>query len=611
MDSAAKYRSALLNVASAASDFGLALENCARCKGSGSAADGLLAAGGLHFLVANHQLILAQSIDTAFETPVSKEIEKFTSRQRENDAVFQKQIKQKTRLLRKREKDNLRQSKLKIRNLQTYRNSLLELTTQIDDIDSLKYRYYQSSYDLVQDTSLRILSRSGSVVRAQVEIYEGIARKGWSGGGLDDLIAACPDPFTPEEVEEEEETSTVSKLASLLGNVNDDKIRKNSATNDQQKGEFYTSINSSDPFKHPNSLTSSIPSSSQFTSRLNISHALSHSIGPGAGPGSGPYSNGDHPRSQQTITSILPSHSILSNKRIGTPLLSRTNSQKAQTQPSIQSRSSSNSTSIHSESTDTERPADTSDFYKASNSSGSPGSNFIYSPFNASLQQSNRNESKTSLCISTTDDKSAATVTRINEHPIYASQGKPDSESRSKNVNNFINSLNNLGITSSSQEKSQSPYAGENKIETNNDNNEFDNGNVTETETETEIGTTVGGKGLVRDSLDSISADSSFSLPGVIDSGYYHDGYPEHSDEESENHEDNNKDVDNKEGVETSGIEDSDADEEEARTDQRTVLAHSDNSIEALGGHIEWKGLNSYSSDEDSRDSTSNIEKGR
>lgn len=89
------YRKALLQVAEAAGNFGAALENGAKCKGSGNAADGLLSASGLYFLVANHQQILAHSVKESFEVPVSKEINKFKLTSAKNDEIFKNEIKEK------------------------------------------------------------------------------------------------------------------------------------------------------------------------------------------------------------------------------------------------------------------------------------------------------------------------------------------------------------------------------------------------------------------------------------------------------------------------------------------------------------------------------------
>lgn len=212
LDAAQKYRESLQLVSIAAASFGKALEECARCKGAGTSAESLLAAGGLHYLVSNHQQILSKSITRGFETPVRKEVEMFKATMAENEDVFKQEMRVQTRQLRIQERENTRLARMRVRNLAAYRSSLLELTGQIDDIDRLKYAHFCKAYEAAQGTSTRILGYAATVVRAEVEIYEGIARKGWSGGGLDDLIAACPDPFAEIGEEDEEEEVAVPTL---------------------------------------------------------------------------------------------------------------------------------------------------------------------------------------------------------------------------------------------------------------------------------------------------------------------------------------------------------------------------------------------------------------
>lgn len=205
LDAAAAYRDAIMQASTAAAQFGAALEECSRCKGAGKSSDGLLAAGGLHYMVSNHEQILANSIESSFEKPVKQQLDVLKTTADKNEQQFKTQLKEKTKQLRTQEKLNQKLARKRMRNLSEYRTSLQELTYQVDEIDRLKYDYFQSAYELVQNTSTKILGHASSVVRAQVEIYEGIARKGWSGGGLDDLIANCPDPFADQHEEEEEE----------------------------------------------------------------------------------------------------------------------------------------------------------------------------------------------------------------------------------------------------------------------------------------------------------------------------------------------------------------------------------------------------------------------
>jgi len=228
------YRNALTLVAEAAGNFGVALENGAKCKGSGNAADGLLNASGLYFLVANHQQILAHSVKESFEVPISKEINKFKLTSAKNDEIFKNEIKEKILNLKKQERENMKLSKLKSRNLVAYRSKLLQLTSHIDEIDRSKHDYYQSAFDLVQDTSHNILKQLGSIVRAQVEIYEGIARKGWSGGGLDELITGCPDPFTNEDdYDDEQQQQQQQQDQEDERGINNNNNNNNDNNNDQ------------------------------------------------------------------------------------------------------------------------------------------------------------------------------------------------------------------------------------------------------------------------------------------------------------------------------------------------------------------------------------------
>lgn len=217
---AESYRGALDGVSTAAAEFGAALQACAECKGAGSSADGLAAAGGLHFLVSNHQKVLANSIESTFENPVTSEVGDFKQEYEQRDEEFRKKLKEKSAALRKKEALNSKLARARTRNLQEYRTSLLELTTQIDDIDRLKYEYFQNCYELAQSASEGILQHAASVVRAQVEIYEGIARKGWSGGGLDELISTCPDPF------ESSKMSKNSNAPVILNSTSDRGLRE-------------------------------------------------------------------------------------------------------------------------------------------------------------------------------------------------------------------------------------------------------------------------------------------------------------------------------------------------------------------------------------------------
>jgi len=80
--------------------------------------------------------------------------------------------------------------------LSAFRSALVDLTYQIDELENLKYGHYRTALDLSQETSVKVLDYSALVVRAEIEVFEKIAQKGWdSSGGLEELMTRAADPF--------------------------------------------------------------------------------------------------------------------------------------------------------------------------------------------------------------------------------------------------------------------------------------------------------------------------------------------------------------------------------------------------------------------------------
>ncbi|KAK9463171.1 uncharacterized protein V1516DRAFT_231120 [Lipomyces oligophaga] len=195
LEAASALRAALEQVAEAGSRFGTALEACADCRGAKTSKDGLSSAAGLQYLAANHHRILAESFPVTFEQPVKEELDSYVELTKEHEEKFQKEAIARTKQLRKTEKQNVKLGKKKQRNLALYREALMDMTSQVDGLERLKYEYFKYSLDITQDISHKILKHATMVVRAEVEMYEGVARKGWSGEGLDDVLAESEDPF--------------------------------------------------------------------------------------------------------------------------------------------------------------------------------------------------------------------------------------------------------------------------------------------------------------------------------------------------------------------------------------------------------------------------------
>ncbi|KAK1758481.1 hypothetical protein QBC47DRAFT_374826 [Echria macrotheca] len=232
--SAKSYRIALATLSTAASSFGSALEACARLKearaeplsptppargpgvgGGGTlsmtssfhaaakastcTADALLTVAGLQHLVANHQHILSETVYRAFEVPLLHELDKWRGAVEDEEESYARAVAAQSKEIRRLEKEGLKLHRQKRRDVAKFRGHLVELTTKLDGLTALHGDHARTLLRESQDTSVRIVEASCSLVRAEVDIFESLARKGWTGGGLDDVLEKGVDLFASEE----------------------------------------------------------------------------------------------------------------------------------------------------------------------------------------------------------------------------------------------------------------------------------------------------------------------------------------------------------------------------------------------------------------------------
>lgn len=224
LTSAKAYRVALASLSTAASTFGSALEACARLKearadslgppasaappmsnsfhaGSGSSctADALLAASGVHHLIANHQQILSEAVYRAFEVPLLHELDKWRRDVEDEDEGYARAARAQGREIRRLEREGLKLHRQRRRDVARFRSHLVELTAQLDGLTSLHAGHARALLRDSQDASARIVDSSCSLVRAELDIFESLARKGWTGGGLEDLLERGVDLFAADD----------------------------------------------------------------------------------------------------------------------------------------------------------------------------------------------------------------------------------------------------------------------------------------------------------------------------------------------------------------------------------------------------------------------------
>jgi hypothetical protein len=176
---------------------GGSLSNSFTAKGS-CTADGLLAASGVHQLIANHQQILSEVVYRSFEVPLLHEVDTWRRKLEEEEDSFLSESESLSREIRRMEKEGMKVYKQRKRDVGRFREHLVQLTGKLDGLTTLQGSYKRGLLRDSQEMSKGIVEASAGLVRAEVDIFEALARKGWSGGGLDDLLEKGRDLFSNE-----------------------------------------------------------------------------------------------------------------------------------------------------------------------------------------------------------------------------------------------------------------------------------------------------------------------------------------------------------------------------------------------------------------------------
>ncbi|SPQ19670.1 7b6fe81e-944f-40e4-bacb-22286acc6e52 [Thermothielavioides terrestris] len=218
--SAKAYRLALASLSTAASAFGAALESCARLKearadalgppagapltnsftskAAACTADTLLTVAGLQHLVANHQHILSETVYRAFEVPLLHELDKWRAAVEDEEERYARDVAAQGREIRRLEKEGLKLHRQRRRDVARFRGHLVELTAKLDGLTVLHAEHARTLLRESQEASAKIVEASCSLTRAEVDIFESLARKGWTGGGLEDVLEKGVDLFAAE-----------------------------------------------------------------------------------------------------------------------------------------------------------------------------------------------------------------------------------------------------------------------------------------------------------------------------------------------------------------------------------------------------------------------------
>ena len=175
-----------------------------------------MAASGVHHLISNHQQILSETVYRALEVPLLEEMDSWQRRIEEEEVAYQKEARLRAKEIRRSETEGAKLQRAKRWDVTGLRSHLVGLTSKLDAFTALHGQHAQTLLRESQDISRKVVDCTSSLVRAEVEIFEGLARKGWAGGGLEELLEKGEDPFAMESDQTGHEENGASTIHSIL-----------------------------------------------------------------------------------------------------------------------------------------------------------------------------------------------------------------------------------------------------------------------------------------------------------------------------------------------------------------------------------------------------------
>ncbi|KAF8524718.1 hypothetical protein JB92DRAFT_2878836 [Gautieria morchelliformis] len=189
------YRSALMAMSHASSNFANAMDACSRLKGvTDDAGVNFQAAGGLHYLMANHWDVLGSTLEQQFEDPLRQHLGHYKSAVVERSAAYERTLLEKSKIIKQTEAENVKYGRQKKRDLQSFRQALSILQAEVDELDRLKVSHYNQILDHEEEIWDVVAGKVCLVVRSSLDVFDRVTSKA-SDSVLETMVQSIPDPF--------------------------------------------------------------------------------------------------------------------------------------------------------------------------------------------------------------------------------------------------------------------------------------------------------------------------------------------------------------------------------------------------------------------------------
>ncbi|KAM0791171.1 hypothetical protein ACM66B_005655 [Microbotryomycetes sp. NB124-2] len=192
---AKQYRNATVAMSAASIEMAGALEACARVKGAYQSAEPLMAASGVHYMIANSGQVLSDMLYRSFEIPLMHAFDAYVVTGSNRHAEYEQLLAEKTAAIRQTEAENLRQGRQKSRDLQQFRKALERLQDQVRQVEQTKQSYYLEVLEHELDTWSTIENKVSLLTRSTLDLADRLASKATSDAVVEQMLNEHPDPF--------------------------------------------------------------------------------------------------------------------------------------------------------------------------------------------------------------------------------------------------------------------------------------------------------------------------------------------------------------------------------------------------------------------------------
>ncbi|GAA5979763.1 hypothetical protein JCM5350_002039 [Sporobolomyces pararoseus] len=204
LGAAKAYRNALIALSSASTGLASALMECGRVKGAGESAEHLMAASGIHYMVANSGQVLSDTLYRSFEVPLMHAYDSYVNDIAARHAEYEALLSDKTAKIRQTEAENLKLGKKKTRDLNSFRQALAKLTEQVAEVDVCKRSYYSEVLTSETEMWSQIDHKVSLLLRSTLDLSDRLASKATSDPTIEAMLEEHPDPFDSYRLETDE-----------------------------------------------------------------------------------------------------------------------------------------------------------------------------------------------------------------------------------------------------------------------------------------------------------------------------------------------------------------------------------------------------------------------